>query len=751
MLSEILKKTANKIMVFRNIALQSFCRYGGTMISPASGAWESAASRTLGLWVPMMLLYLATSPAWAGELIQIAPLGNPNVPLQINAYGGAKHGTTLKVVFGCPPGSTDCTWTLLPNGMIVSDTNPTLAWNAYGGDKHGADITLVNNCTPDLNGCTWTVRSDGLIVSKRNPQFAVNAFGGAFDGAPLKLVNNCAPHLDGCKWVTSQTGGASLGPPRMLYSAEMNNALAVNAYGGAKDRTELQIVNNCRVDIWDCTWRLQSDGMIISDSSANLAWNAYGGAQVGTKVTLVVGCPADNPDCQWDLRPDGLIVSRRNPNLAVKAQGGPRHNAPLMLVNDCTPAIAGCKWSTVPSSRVNPANALLDQFLNRYRHGEVIGPVIDPVPNPPSTILKRPFNIVAVGDSLMWGQGLSHQNKFVTQVAESLKKQLGKQDVVLHLEGLAHSGAITYPKVGEEALDGPGFPGEVPKDYPSIHYQITKLVQTKVQPADVDLVLIDGCINNVTVNTIITPLTKQFVLRDDTKAFCGPGMQNILTEVAGIFPQAKVIVVGYYAIVSAGEVGGTDPHELVEWLGKNGIILPPLIGDLAMKEVRDRIAVLSTAFAQESENALRLAVEQVNALPLGRYRFRYAAPKFEVDNAFAGSYSWLWRIPTSSFDLIRGSIESHDEVFSSRAEACEAAKRVTGSNLDLKCIIASTGHPNRLGAMAYANVITSATSFFLDEWLARFGLSRPGPEREKNIKDDPPENCQKAEVKCSPR
>jgi len=126
-----------------------------------------------------MLLLLAAS-AWAGELIQIAPIGNPNVPLQINAYGGAKHGTTLKVVFGCPPGSTDCTWTLLPNGMIVSDSDPTLAWNAYGGAKEGTEVTLVRGCQPNLTDCTWTLRNDGLIVSNTNPQLAINAYGGLF-------------------------------------------------------------------------------------------------------------------------------------------------------------------------------------------------------------------------------------------------------------------------------------------------------------------------------------------------------------------------------------------------------------------------------------------------------------------------------------------------------------------------------------------------------------------------------------------
>lgn len=305
-----------------------------------SRLWLREITSIIGAWVPVVLLLLTASAAWAGAPIQITSVSNPSVTLQINAYGGAKHGTTLKVVSNCPAGNTDCTWTLLPNGMIVSDTDRTLAWNAYGGAAHGANVTLVNNCRPDITDCTWTVRDDGLIVSNTNFQLAVNAYGGVVHEAPLKLVNNCAPQLDGCKWLTA----------RALYSAETNNAFAVNAYGGAKHGTELQVVQNCPADNSDCLWLFQSDGMILSGTNTGLAWNAYGGAKVGTKVTLVVGCPANNSDCQWDLRPDGLIVSRTNPNLAVKAQGGPHHIAPLVLVNDCTPAIAGCKWSGMPQS-----------------------------------------------------------------------------------------------------------------------------------------------------------------------------------------------------------------------------------------------------------------------------------------------------------------------------------------------------------------------------------------------------------------
>lgn len=162
-----------------------------------------------------------------------------------------------------------------------------------------------------------------------------------------------------------------------------------------------------------------------------------------------------------------------------------------------------------------------------------------------------------------------------------------------------------------------------------------------------------------------------------------------------------------------------------------------------MKEYRDRAAVLSQVFAEESERALRLAVDKMNALPppLGGNRFRYTRPKFENYNAFAGGLSWLWRIPTSAFDLLRSRTDNQDELFLSRSAECAAAKKASISEFDPKCFIASTGHPNRLGAQAYANAIARTASFFLEEWLTRFGLSRPAPEPVKEYKDDLIEVC----------
>ena len=59
-------------------------------------------------------------------------LSNGDPGLAINAWGGAKHGTVLRLYRGCLPSNPDCTWTYL-NGMLISDSDATLAINAWGG------------------------------------------------------------------------------------------------------------------------------------------------------------------------------------------------------------------------------------------------------------------------------------------------------------------------------------------------------------------------------------------------------------------------------------------------------------------------------------------------------------------------------------------------------------------------------------------------------------------------------------------
>jgi hypothetical protein len=142
------------------------------------------------------LIALGGTPAFAGERI----LSDTNTGLAVNAYGGAANGTYLRLVNNCSASNTDCTWHWV-NGMIVSDTNPSLAVlavNVYGAAP-GIYLRLVNNCSVSNPDCTWHYNK-GMIVSDTNPRLAANAYYGATNGTFLRLVDNCSASNTDCTW-----------------------------------------------------------------------------------------------------------------------------------------------------------------------------------------------------------------------------------------------------------------------------------------------------------------------------------------------------------------------------------------------------------------------------------------------------------------------------------------------------------------------------------------------------------------------
>lgn len=325
----------------------------------------------------------------------------------------------------------------------------------------------------------------------------------------------------------------------------------------------------------------------------------------------------------------------------------------------------------------------------------------------------RPFNIVAVGDSVMWGQGLRLENKFATQVRDWAAAAVGKP-ASLHLDDIAHSGAVTFPEPGQEGLDGVSYPGEVPWWSPSIAWQIGQIAPSKVPADEVDLVLLDGCINNVGVTKILSPFTGEGWLRDATRGYCNAGMQNLLRSVAGRFPNAKIVVNGYFPVISRL----TDMTSLAAlWQGLELVVpIPkdPLIGAAVLAGYRARAAALSDLFYNESTRSLQFAASTVNA-SLGGNRIRFASVPFGPEHAYAAPSSLLWLIP------VRGVVE--DEMFNSRSGHCKQHQPAS-----LTCYGASMGHPNAAGARAYANAIVSVAAQFVAEWRSAHGTA---PAREE--------------------
>jgi hypothetical protein len=378
------------------------------------------------------------------------------------------------------------------------------------------------------------------------------------------------------------------------------------------------------------------------------------------------------------------------------------------------------------------------QSLMRAGDGaEVLGE-----PSRPVQLLVRPFNIIAVGDSIMWGQGLAQDHKFVTKVQQWLQSQFGPGKEV-RLRNFARSGALVKlqpPTVeAQYAVELSTISAEIPRDTPSVMYQALFLAPGPgVDPSDVDLVLVDGCANDVDLaRYVLDPTVSEAALGARIQEKCGStdlvgSMVHNLGEIHGRFPNAKVLLTGYYPIISQGAVLTAVAVFLQHMLGGSftgvgaatggiasmfGIPIDPVTGAVAgqilatatTKKLLDAETSHSVVFQANTTSTLSTDVAIANQR-FGQNRIRFVGVPFTASNAYAMPDSWLWLVPSPV--AMPGVPNSKDEVYDQRTRECSAAKA------DFKCVVASMGHPNAAGAQVYANSIIASLAEFMSGWRA---------------------------------
>jgi hypothetical protein len=353
-----------------------------------------------------------------------------------------------------------------------------------------------------------------------------------------------------------------------------------------------------------------------------------------------------------------------------------------------------------------------------------------PLPGPISkevTIRVGPFTMLAFGDSVMWGQGLIDppvgSHKFAPKVRDWLTTQMGKP---VQLFSFAHSGAVITPGTSTQEAPSMMTPGEMPNSFPSITNQVTALSRGVVPNSlDVDLVLVDGCINDIGVAFILNPTSSRTAIIDRTREKCS-AMTTLLGQIHTAFPRARIVVTGYFPIVSQASdltavtllllhVGAMAAPAAIAL----GIPIDPVTGlittAVTSKVLKDTLVDHSYAFLTESNAQLGAAAAAANAAMKGDF-VSFAPIPYLEQNAYASPQSWLWLVPTDLYPK--------DEVFTQRLSLCQntallARTEPPGTDLTgtrAKCIEASMGHPNVEGAQAYTDAVISRLKPMLPSW-----------------------------------
>ncbi len=305
------------------------------------------------------------------------------------------------------------------------------------------------------------------------------------------------------------------------------------------------------------------------------------------------------------------------------------------------------------------------------------------------------FYLAAIGDSAMWGNGLRTADKFVTRVADAIQNETHRRVIVQHL-------AVSGARLVADPADGQcvGFcQGEVPKAIPSVSAQADHIQE----PQLMDLILMNGCANDVGLSTILSTAADSTDLVQRTRHFCGEELEQLIRKVRGLAPQAALVIPGYGLVVSTA----SDLSDLQGWISTLDTALvqtddvSEFIGDLAAN---------AAIFEGESKSAIMTAIDAV-VESTGDDAIAFADPGYGPQNATFGPAAWLWGLTdvsdiTLTLDLALGfRLFPEDPLLDERLDAC--AQPGVFPDL-LSCVYSSVAHPNRAGALAYTRAIVSA-------------------------------------------
>ncbi|MEU4493342.1 PKD domain-containing protein [Streptomyces sp. NPDC023998] len=355
-----------------------------------------------------------------------------------------------------------------------------------------------------------------------------------------------------------------------------------------------------------------------------------------------------------------------------------------------------------------------------------------------------PVRVASVGDSVVWGQGLDHDQKFPYLTGELLGRATGRghqhmdysiSGAVLDAPGLpaGNNDAACLDRREKQDPDGDGEMefGEVTQQMPDVFCQLEAAgAQARAGGYGLDLVVVNGCINDIDpffgIGVGITPGSKnvpEAVQREcsgvgaapenpakDVPYFSGAkvgyggrGMQAAIEKAHSLPGHPKVIVADFYYALSRRSA--SVPASRCSTPGLTGARLSSCKGALG------QVAVRYEQYTQLANDAYRQAAAAANeASTDGPYAVA-ADGLFSLDSAVLAPHSKLWDTPVT------------DSAFPLRTRACPEL-----SETPAQCLTAAVAHPDIEGARQYAD------SFLLNprvrEW---FGLPAGGPRAKLTV------------------
>lgn len=304
--------------------------------------------------------------------------------------------------------------------------------------------------------------------------------------------------------------------------------------------------------------------------------------------------------------------------------------------------------------------------------------------------LVRGFLYAAtLGDSITWGNGLPLNDKFPMQVMDRIESDTGHR--VIH-QMMAVSGARIVPRNNDEICPAGCF-----REAPAIQTSLTLQLDLIEHPDVVDLLLIQGCINDVGLPTLMDVSIPEDELNKLILRFCRDEMASLMEKARRQLPRADIVLIGYYPPYSEqSAIKETAIWNQAQGFQEHGV----------QEEVLARQVANSQRLVDIAHPAFIEAVDRINAEVEGTPVAVFSAPPFGPEHAMFAPQSWLWGLTSTVPDLpgVDFGLELFPEDPRLRARTIECLTNPTATP-GPACLYVSVGHPNFDGAEAYAESI----------------------------------------------
>jgi lysophospholipase L1-like esterase len=318
----------------------------------------------------------------------------------------------------------------------------------------------------------------------------------------------------------------------------------------------------------------------------------------------------------------------------------------------------------------------------------------------------KPFEMLIIGDSLIYGQGLREENKFYNLVKNWLKTELNRE---VNLNQKSHSGSRL--SLHDEDLNGlklggiedkTYFKGEVPLAFPSIESQVVLAQKDYEKPENVDLIMLTGGITDIGAPEILNGKSDDTKLKADIVKYCHNSMFNLLEKTANAFPNAKIVVIGYFPPIS-NKSKGSKIFDAMLSLYK--VPLKPLVNNVLTRRflqgLKKRGIKRSQIWFEDSNREFQNAIDKLNK-KLDKPRAFFVESPINDENTFGTKNTLLWEMGKKG--------KTNDELYDDRKLGCSTdlieLNKSTKVVYPLRfCELSGLGHPNIEGSKAYAEAI----------------------------------------------